>query len=49
MPRRTGRLNIGHATGRGVLPDERTLYRAMLVEKKHCLTLVILSPWSIST
>ncbi|MBU9710651.1 hypothetical protein [Evansella tamaricis] len=24
MPRRTGRPNIGHATGRGVLPDGRT-------------------------
>ncbi|MBU9714557.1 hypothetical protein [Evansella tamaricis] len=24
MPQRTGRPNIGHATGRGVLPDERT-------------------------
>ncbi|MBU9712430.1 hypothetical protein [Evansella tamaricis] len=24
MSRRTGRPNIGHATGRGALPDERT-------------------------
>ncbi|MFD1638829.1 hypothetical protein, partial [Evansella tamaricis] len=24
MPRRTGRPNIGHATGRGALPDGRT-------------------------
>ncbi|MBU9712902.1 hypothetical protein [Evansella tamaricis] len=24
MFQRTGRPNIGHATGRGVLPDERT-------------------------
>ncbi|MBU9711381.1 hypothetical protein [Evansella tamaricis] len=24
MPQRTGRPNIGQATGRGVLPDERT-------------------------
>ncbi|MFD1639313.1 hypothetical protein [Evansella tamaricis] len=24
MPQRTGRPNIGHATGRGALPDERT-------------------------
>ncbi|MBU9711480.1 hypothetical protein KS419_07015 [Bacillus tamaricis] len=24
IPRRTGRPNIGHATGRGALPDGRT-------------------------
>ncbi|MFD1636166.1 hypothetical protein [Evansella tamaricis] len=34
MPRRTGRPNIGHATGRGVLPDGRINNGAMLVEEE---------------
>ncbi|MFD1637654.1 hypothetical protein [Evansella tamaricis] len=34
MPQRTGRPNIGHATGRGALPDGRILFRAMLVEEE---------------
>ncbi|MFD1637653.1 hypothetical protein [Evansella tamaricis] len=34
MPQRTGRPNIGHATGRGALPDGRIYSRAMLVEEE---------------
>ncbi|MBU9712779.1 hypothetical protein [Evansella tamaricis] len=34
LPQRTGRPNIGHATGRGVLPDGRINFRAMLVEEE---------------
>ncbi|MBU9714157.1 hypothetical protein KS419_20685 [Bacillus tamaricis] len=34
MSRRTGRPNIGHATGRGVLPDGRISYRAILLEEE---------------
>ncbi|MBU9713391.1 hypothetical protein [Evansella tamaricis] len=30
LPQRTGRPNIGHATGRGALPDGRILFRAIL-------------------
>ncbi|MBU9713463.1 hypothetical protein [Evansella tamaricis] len=34
MPQRTGRPNIGHGTGRDVLPDGRINFRAMLVEEE---------------
>ncbi|MBU9711377.1 hypothetical protein [Evansella tamaricis] len=34
MPQRTGRPNIGHATGRGVLLDGRINNGAMLVEEE---------------
>ncbi|MBU9711903.1 hypothetical protein [Evansella tamaricis] len=34
MSRRTGRPNIGHATGRGVLPDGRIHYREVLAEEE---------------
>ncbi|MBU9710176.1 hypothetical protein KS419_00155, partial [Bacillus tamaricis] len=34
LPRRTGRPNIGHATGRGVLPDGRIRILEKLEEEE---------------